>query len=119
MILLGYNTHIILQKCINCSESCKIQFLFVWRGLLGLAFGLGNGIIALFITEIAPLKFRGVCGTTMQVGFGFGDMTALIFTLPEVLGTSKMWPIAIALVPAVLAMTQVVVLLFVPESLCN
>lgn len=81
----------------------------------GVAIGLGLGLSSMFVSEIPPIRFRGACGACMSLLLSFGDFTSLTITLPELLGTENLWPLAFAL-PGFPAFILLCSLPFFPET---
>lgn len=103
----------------------------VGRFIIGLNAGIGSSVVPMFITEIAPVNWRGALGTLPQLLVCISILISQIFGLKEILGTVELWPYifgwfslydwifyifgfsAVPLVPSVL---QIIALFFVPES---
>lgn len=47
------------------------ELILVGRFGFGVAIGLGFGLSAMFVTEIPPIRYRGACGTCLQLLIGF------------------------------------------------
>jgi SP family facilitated glucose transporter-like MFS transporter 1 len=65
--------------------------------------------------EITPGKYRGSAGTLHQVAVAFSDWFSLFIGLPEILGSTTLWPWAFAF-PGAMAILLVIILPFCPES---
>ncbi len=76
---------------------------------------LGTGLGSVFVSELAPAKYRGACGSVQQVFLGLGNLLSQIFTLWFLLGRENLWPIAVAF-PLVPGLLLLITLLFSPES---
>lgn len=64
-----------------------LELSIAGRLLMGISFGIGLPLASTFITEIAPIKYRGACMSALQLGCSFGDVTAMVLSLPQLLGT--------------------------------
>uniref|UniRef100_A0AC34QU67 Major facilitator superfamily (MFS) profile domain-containing protein n=1 Tax=Panagrolaimus sp. JU765 TaxID=591449 RepID=A0AC34QU67_9BILA len=91
------------------------EFLIIGRLILGLNMGLTSGLIPMYLMEITPNKYRGAAGTLHQVAVAFSDWFSLFVGLPQVLGSSKLWPWAFSF-PGLPALALVLILPFCPES---
>lgn len=100
----------------GCAKSANsLEVLGVGRFIIGLGFGMGTGVGSMLISELAPIKVRGAIGTIQQIFIGLGMTMAFVLTLPELLGTEALWPVAVA-VPGVAALIQFIVLTQVHDS---
>lgn len=95
--------------------SASFEMLMIGRLTMGYSLGVQMGLAGLFLTEIAPLKYRGASGAAIGLFFGFGDFCATVFSLPMILGSESLWPIAFAM-PGLPALLQVLTLIFSHES---
>ena len=48
--------------------------------------GAGSGIVPMYLTEIAPVNYRGAMGVTHQFALTCGILASQIFGLREILG---------------------------------
>uniref|UniRef100_A0A914W6G8 Major facilitator superfamily (MFS) profile domain-containing protein n=1 Tax=Plectus sambesii TaxID=2011161 RepID=A0A914W6G8_9BILA len=98
---------------------CRVTGIFllviIGRFLLGLVVGIAINVAILFITEAAPKKNRGSFSAVTQWFYSLGDLLALGISLPQVLGTETLWPLAMAIgcLPAPFLLPA---LIFCPES---
>lgn len=98
-----------------CRAAASPEMFIIGRLLLGFSNGLATGMVPLFLTEIAPVERRGAAGTAHQIVVAFADWFSLLITLPQLLGSETLWPIAFAF-PAIPALALIVILPFTAES---
>ncbi|KFD53148.1 hypothetical protein M514_06062 [Trichuris suis] len=84
------------------------ELFFVGRLLLGVSLGASLGLASMFVTETAPVRYRGACGSLLQIMLGLGNLLSLILTLPQLFGTATLWPAAMA-IPLITSLLQVLV----------
>ncbi|KAE8282431.1 Solute carrier family 2, facilitated glucose transporter member 3 [Larimichthys crocea] len=103
-LLMGFST--------LCSS---YEMVIAGRLVIGLFCGLFTGLTPMYVGEVSPTPLRGAFGTLHQLGVVLGILIAQIFGLEALLGSSKLWPLLLALtvIPAVL---QCILLPFCPES---
>lgn len=82
------------------------EVLFVGRFILGFNVGMASGLAPMYLTEIAPVAQRGASGTAHQIASAFADWFSLFLTLPFILGSERLWPLAFGfpLIPALILM---------------
>ena len=91
------------------------ELLIVGRFLIGINCGINSGLAPLYLTEIAPIKFRGALGTMNQMGIVTSILVSEILGLSFILGTAKLWPFLLV-VPAGFALFQVILMPFCPDT---
>lgn len=103
-LLMGFST--------MCSS---YEMVIAGRLVIGLFCGLFTGLTPMYVGEVSPTPLRGAFGTLHQLGVVVGILIAQVFGLEALLGSSKLWPLLLALTvaPAVL---QCILLPFCPES---
>ncbi|XP_061520445.1 solute carrier family 2, facilitated glucose transporter member 1-like [Phycodurus eques] len=103
-LLMGFST--------MCSS---YEMVIAGRLVIGLFCGLFTGLTPMYVGEVSPTPLRGAFGTLHQLGVVVGILIAQILGLESLLGSSRLWPVLLALTvaPAVL---QCVLLPFCPES---
>uniref|UniRef100_A0A5S6QYG3 MFS domain-containing protein n=1 Tax=Trichuris muris TaxID=70415 RepID=A0A5S6QYG3_TRIMR len=84
------------------------EVFFVGRLLLGVSLGASLGLASMFVTETAPVRYRGACGSLLQIMLGLGNLLSLVLTLPQLFGTAELWPVSMA-VPLVTSLLQVLI----------
>ena len=82
------------------------EMLMAGRFLAGLSAGAGCTYVPVYLTEIAPTKFRGAIGTIHQLALTIGILVAQVFSLPAIFGNEQNWPILVGfvLVPALISL---------------
>nr|CAB3266206.1 solute carrier family 2, facilitated glucose transporter member 1-like [Phallusia mammillata] len=91
------------------------EMIILGRFVIGINCGLNTGLAPLYLTEIAPIEYRGMFGTLNQMGVVTALLLSQILGLPQVLGNSVLWPILFA-VPALFGFYQVFGLKFCVDS---
>ncbi len=91
------------------------EVFILGRFFMGICMGLGSGLVPMYLTEIAPIKYRGAAGTAHMIAVAFGDWFSLCLTLPQIFGGEDLWPLAVAF-PAIPAAILVIFLPFCAES---
>ncbi|CDW52754.1 facilitated glucose transporter [Trichuris trichiura] len=84
------------------------ELFFIGRLLLGVSLGASLGLASMFVTETAPVRYRGACGSLLQIMLGLGNLLSLILTLPQLFGTAQLWPAAMA-IPLITSLLQVLI----------
>uniref|UniRef100_A0A5S6R4A0 MFS domain-containing protein n=1 Tax=Trichuris muris TaxID=70415 RepID=A0A5S6R4A0_TRIMR len=74
-----------------------MEIMLAGRLLNGICVGLASGIVPLYVTEIAPTRYRGAAGSVHQVAVLLGDFVSLLLPSAELLGTDELWPVAFAI----------------------
>uniref|UniRef100_A0A915DKS8 Major facilitator superfamily (MFS) profile domain-containing protein n=1 Tax=Ditylenchus dipsaci TaxID=166011 RepID=A0A915DKS8_9BILA len=92
-----------------------LYLIIIGRLIIGFNCGINSNLVPLYLTEIAPINYRGTVGTLHQLAIVFSIGAALVMGLPYIFGNELLWPMLFvtALVPAVL---QLLSLTFCPES---
>ncbi|XP_061912648.1 solute carrier family 2, facilitated glucose transporter member 3a [Entelurus aequoreus] len=103
-LLMGFST--------ICSS---YEMVIAGRLVIGLFCGLFTGLTPMYVGEVSPTPLRGAFGTLHQLGVVVGILVAQIFGLEFLLGSSKLWPLLLALTVAP-AIVQCILLPFCPES---
>jgi len=87
----------------------------VARLLVGFSSGLYTVAAPMYLSEIAPVKWRGGIGVLNQLSVTSGIFLSQILGLSELLGNTDGWPylLGITAIPPVL---QVIILVFCPRS---
>lgn len=98
-----------------CRLANSIEMLFLGRFLVGIAAGLITSTVPMYLTEIAPLKWRGSVGTFPSLGIIAGVVLGQIISLPEVLGTDELWHYSLSFF-VILVVTSIVFYPWFPES---
>ncbi|XP_018672762.2 solute carrier family 2, facilitated glucose transporter member 1-like isoform X1 [Ciona intestinalis] len=93
----------------------SFEMLIIGRFVIGINSGINMGIAPMYLTEIAPVKYRGVFGTLGQFGVVTSMLLSQVLGLRWLLGTPTLWPLLLALT-GVFAIYQLVVIPFCPDS---
>ncbi|KRX52790.1 Solute carrier family 2, facilitated glucose transporter member 3 [Trichinella sp. T9] len=95
--------------------------LIVGRFVIGINCGISSALCPMYLTEISPIKLRGMLGTFNQLVVSIAILLAQIFGLEAVLGSKENWPILFCKknfcnIIAIPAIFQLCSLPFCPES---
>ena len=63
-------------------------------GILSLL-GINTGLAPMYLSEIAPVSLRGLCGVFNQLSITFGVLMSQVIGLKEVLGREDTWQFAL------------------------
>ncbi|XP_055334024.1 solute carrier family 2, facilitated glucose transporter member 3-like [Paramacrobiotus metropolitanus] len=77
--------------CSLCTAFESVTLLIVGRFLLGLFHGLIGIFVPVYIAEVSPVKFRGAMQSAPVITFNLGMLTAILVSLPNVLGNEYLW----------------------------
>uniref|UniRef100_A0A915D7H2 Major facilitator superfamily (MFS) profile domain-containing protein n=1 Tax=Ditylenchus dipsaci TaxID=166011 RepID=A0A915D7H2_9BILA len=89
--------------------------VIIGRFIVGVNCGINSNLVPLYLSEIAPVNYRGTLGTVHQLTIAISILFSLVLGLPSVLGTQNLWPylFVCSIVPCI---TQIAILIFCPES---
>lgn len=59
---------------------------------LGINAGISSGLVPMYLTELSPIKFRGMFGSLSQLVTTITILLAQVLGLPYILGTADKWP---------------------------
>ncbi|KRY30396.1 Solute carrier family 2, facilitated glucose transporter member 3 [Trichinella spiralis] len=95
--------------------------LIVGRFVIGINCGISSALCPMYLTEISPIKLRGMLGTFNQLVVSIAILLAQILGLEAVLGSKENWPILFCKkifynIIAIPAIFQLCSLPFCPES---
>jgi sugar porter (SP) family MFS transporter len=94
----------------------SFEILIVTRFLTGFLSGFFCGVCPLYLSELSPLNLGGFIGTINALAICFGNLTANIFGLPQILGTLNSFPYLLGVLPLILSLVHLVGLPFCVES---
>ncbi|XP_077446090.1 solute carrier family 2, facilitated glucose transporter member 1-like [Stigmatopora argus] len=98
------------------STTCaSYEMVIAGRLVIGLFCGLFTGLTPMYVGELSPTPLRGAFGTLHQLGVVIGILLAQVLGLEGLLGSSRLWPLLLALTVAP-AVVQCLMLPFCPES---
>ncbi|KAL1239924.1 Facilitated glucose transporter protein [Trichinella spiralis] len=89
--------------------------LIVGRFVIGINCGISSALCPMYLTEISPIKLRGMLGTFNQLVVSIAILLAQILGLEAVLGSKENWPILFYII-AIPAIFQLCSLPFCSES---
>ncbi|XP_053136288.1 solute carrier family 2, facilitated glucose transporter member 11-like [Hemicordylus capensis] len=93
----------------------SFEMILMGRFLYGIGAGICLNTHGPYLGEISPKKFRGFANTTAAVFLSLGKALGQITGLRDLLGTSTLWPLLLALC-GFAALVQLLLLPFFPES---
>ncbi|KAH8859733.1 Solute carrier family 2, facilitated glucose transporter member 3 isoform 3 [Schistosoma japonicum] len=93
----------------------SFEMIIAGRFIIGIACGAHTVIGPMYLSEIAPVSFRGAAGTLNQFVIVIGILLSQILGLPQVMGTAELWPylLALCIIPSVI---HIILLFTCPES---
>ncbi|KRZ28024.1 Solute carrier family 2, facilitated glucose transporter member 5 [Trichinella pseudospiralis] len=100
---------------ISSKYADSFELFMAGRLLFGLCVGASVSLGSLTVSELAPVRYRGVCGSLLQMFMGLGNTLSLIVTLPELCGNEQKWPIAFV-APLLACLFEVFVLITVKDT---
>ncbi|VDK59172.1 unnamed protein product [Anisakis simplex] len=89
--------------------------IMVGRVIIGINCGISSGLVPMYLTEISPVNLRGAIGSVNQLLVTIAILFSQVIGLPQLLGTSRLWPLIFAFT-VVPVLVQVCVLPFCVES---
>ncbi|BFI24319.1 hypothetical protein MPTK2_1g10400 [Marchantia polymorpha subsp. ruderalis] len=72
---------LVLGAALSASAG-SVDAVILGRLLVGIGIGVNTALVPLYISEIAPTKYRGALGSLCQIGTCTGLIAALIFGIP-------------------------------------
>lgn len=63
--------------------------------------GLSSGLVPMYLTEISPINLRGSLGSVAQLLITIGILFSQIIGLPQLLGTTTLWPMVFGALSAI------------------
>ncbi|CAH8483852.1 unnamed protein product [Schistosoma turkestanicum] len=93
----------------------SFEMIIAGRFIIGIACGAHTVVGPMFLSEIAPVDFRGAAGTFNQLVIVSAILLSQVLGLPEVMGTTELWPYLLALC-TVTSVIHVLFLVTCPES---
>ncbi|KAM1264717.1 hypothetical protein ACFX15_034022 [Malus domestica] len=108
----------VVSLCINCAQ--YLWMLVVGRILLGFGIGCANQSVPIYVSEVAPYKYRGALNMMFQLSITIGILAAGVinYFFAEIKGGWG-WRLSLggAAVPAIMIMIGALVLPETPNSL--
>ncbi|KAL3311614.1 hypothetical protein Ciccas_009801 [Cichlidogyrus casuarinus] len=115
-LLANHSTAIIGSILVGpCYYMNSMSMFYIGRMFSGLNCGVSSGVASMFLTEIAPRRFRGAIGACHQLAITLGIVASYVITMNWSLNQHNCWSIAYAVggIPAVISL---IILPFCPES---
>lgn len=91
------------------------ELLSIGRFIIGIHAGICNGMQSLYLTEISPVRFRGLFGSFQELFIVLTVIAGSVIGLPEVLGSDTFF-IHLLVLGAIPSVVQTIILGFLPES---
>ncbi|VDQ04398.1 unnamed protein product [Trichobilharzia regenti] len=98
LLLLSIPTIIGSLLMLFSKASQSFEMIIVGRFIVGIACGAHTVVGPMYLSEIAPVSFRGAAGTLNQLVVVCAILLSQVLGLPEVMGTDELWPYLLALV---------------------
>lgn len=111
--ILGFVGLVYLIGCICCANAADIKMLIGARIINGIACGMANAIVPMYLSEISPKKTRGFFASLYQLSFTIGILTA--YLVGFIFSSASNWR-AMFLSGAIPAVILLVMYMFLQES---
>lgn len=111
--IIGFIGLVYLIGCICCAKAIDINMLIGARIINGIACGMANAIVPMYLSEISPVKTRGFFASLYQLSFTIGILAA--YLIGFIFSSSSNWR-AMFLSGAVPAIILLVMYIFLSES---
>ena len=111
--ILGILGLVYLIGCICCANSVDIRMLIGSRIINGIACGMANAIVPMYLSEISPKKTRGFFASLYQLSFTIGILAA--YLVGFIFSSSANWR-AMFLTGALPALILLTMYVFLSES---
>lgn len=111
--ILGILGLVYLIGCICCANSVDIKMLIGSRIINGIACGMANAIVPMYLSEISPKKTRGFFASLYQLSFTIGILSA--YLVGFIFSSSANWR-AMFLTGALPALILLIMYVFLSES---
>lgn len=111
--ILGILGLVYLIGCICCANAVDINMLIASRVINGIACGMANAIVPMYLSEISPKKTRGFFASLYQLSFTIGILVS--YLVGFMFSSSGNWR-AMFLSGAVPAIILLVMYVFLSES---
>ena len=89
--------------------------MILGRVLIGVAAGAGAGLAPMYLSEVAPVAYRGAVCTVYQLMITVSILMSQVFGLPQILGSRENWPMLFLVIIAPALMNNVL-MFFTVES---
>jgi len=98
-----------------CKLAGSFEMLIIGRLVIGINCGINMVVAPMYLTEIAPVEYRGVFGVLGQLGVVTTILLSQALGLQWVLGTEDGWPLLLG-ITGLFAVFQLITIPFCPES---
>ncbi|CAH8840012.1 unnamed protein product [Trichobilharzia szidati] len=115
LLLLSIPTIIGSLLMLFSKASQSFEMIIAGRFIIGIACGAHTVVGPMYLSEIAPVSFRGAAGTLNQLVVVCAILLSQLLGLPEVMGTDELWPYLLALC-IVSSIIHIMLLSTCPES---
>ncbi|CAL4124796.1 unnamed protein product, partial [Meganyctiphanes norvegica] len=75
-----------------CKSVHLVEFFVLGRFILGIAAGIADSLVPVYLTEVVPPIYGGVLGVVHTVGIFSGIVISQIVSMDVLLGTAELWP---------------------------
>lgn len=79
--------------CAGCVIGRSFEMLILGRLVMGIYGGMVGVLVPIYIAEVCPASLRGAMATMPLVFFNLGMLAAVVFGMPGIFGTEKLWPL--------------------------
>lgn len=111
--IIGFIGLVYLIGCICCANAVDIKMLICARVINGIACGMANAIVPMYLSEISPKKTRGFFASLYQLSFTIGILIS--YLVGFIFSSSANWR-AMFLSGAIPAIILLVMYAFLSES---
>ncbi|NP_001287652.1 probable plastidic glucose transporter 1-like [Solanum lycopersicum] len=80
---IQFDTVPLILGAIVSAQAQSIEEMILGRFLVGLGIGVNTVLVPIYISEIAPTKYRGSLGTLCQIGTCIGIIASLYLAIPS------------------------------------
>jgi SP family facilitated glucose transporter-like MFS transporter 1 len=109
------NNFLAIGGSLMMAFSSSFSLLIAGRFIMGVNGGFNTSVASIYLSEIAPVRLRGVFVTLAQLGIAICIFLSQLFGLPELLGNKDLWRLLFGF-PVVFATILLLTLPFCPES---
>lgn len=106
--LLLNNIPTVLALALMCFSKMAHSFemIIVGRFIIGISAGVSTSVAPMYLSEISPLRLRGVISTINQCAILIGIIFSQVIGLHNVIGNESLWPLlfGLSIVPVIIQM---------------
>ncbi|ONM54809.1 putative plastidic glucose transporter 1 [Zea mays] len=81
--ILSYHIFFLKGKLCYSAQADSLDEMLLGRFLVGIGIGVNTVLVPIYISEVAPTKYRGTLGTLCQIGTCLGIIAALSLGIPS------------------------------------